>query len=371
MKALVTGGAGLIGSHIAEQLLERGDDVCILDNLQEPTHLPGVPPYIPEGAEFIKGDVRSKEDLHRSLQGVDLVFHQAAYGGFMPDISRYFHVNAVGTANIIELIRDYDYPVKKLVVASSQAIYGEGKYHCPEHGEIYPDMRPIEQLLRCDWEAHCPHCGLPLIPLPTDEARIEPKTAYAISKYSQEAIVLSLGEFYGLPVVGLRYSLTYGPRQSLTTPYTGICSIFSTRLLNHLPIIIYEDGQQMRDFIYVGDVAAANILVAERDEANYQVYNVGTGMGTSINQFVHTLGRVLGEPVTLQCENSFRPGEVRHLFADSTRLRALGWRPATSLEAGLARYVAWIKTKSDVRDYFTESERLMRQMQVVRESYAA
>jgi dTDP-L-rhamnose 4-epimerase len=366
MKALVTGGAGLIGSHLVDLLLENGYQVRILDNLQRPTHLNGPPPWIPPSAEFMLGDVRSKKDLYKALEGAELVFHQAAYGGFMPDISHYFHVNSVGTAMLLELIRDNGFPVRKVVVASSQAIYGEGKYQCVQEGVVYPENRATEQMARGEWEVKCPVCQREMAPLPTDECRINPKTAYAISKYSQEAIALSLGQFYGIPTVALRYAVTYGPRQSIFNPYTGICSIFSTRILNDKAPIVYEDGNQTRDFVYVRDVAAANLLVAEKEEANYQVFNVGTGKATSVLDFIALLAKIYGRDVVPDIDGSFRPGEVRHLFTDNSKIRSLGWEPQTSLEDGLGAYREWIETQGEIAEYFSQAEKLMREMKVVK-----
>lgn len=370
-KALVTGGAGLIGSHIVDQLLARGDEVRILDNLSKPTHLLGKPDWVPAQAEFILGDVRHRRDWEQALKGVDLVFHQAAAGGFMPEVATYFHTNAVGTALLFEVIRDMPRPPRKIVVASSQAVYGEGKYFCDTcQAPRYPAPRLDDQLIEGHWEMACPVCGHDMRPIPTDEARVDPRTPYAMSKYAQEMIAIHVGRAFGIPTVALRYSVTYGPRQSIFNPYTGVCSIFSTRLLNDLPPVVYEDGQQTRDFVYVEDVARANLLVADRDEANYQVYNVGTGRPTSVLRFIQLLADLYGKPATTIRRGEFRPGEVRHLFADTSRIRALGWAPTVPLEEGLRRYAAWITRQKDIREYFSEAEALMKRTQVVRQSRA-
>ncbi len=368
-KALVTGGAGLIGSHIVDQLIARGDEVRILDNLSKPTHLLGMPDWVPAQAEFILGDVRNRHDWERALDGVDLVFHQAAAGGFMPEVATYFHTNAVGTALLFEVIRDRPRPPRKVIVASSQAVYGEGKYFCDTcQAARYPAPRLDDQLIEGRWEMACPLCGHNMRPIPTDEARVDPRTPYAMSKYAQEMIALHVGRAFGIPTVALRYSVTYGPRQSIFNPYTGVCSIFSTRLLNDLAPVVYEDGQQTRDFVYVEDVARANLLVADRDEANYQVYNVGTGRPTSVLRFIQLLADLYGKPATTIQRGEFRPGEVRHLFADTSRIRALGWAPSVPLEEGLRRYAAWITRQKDIREYFSEAEALMKRTQVVRQS---
>ena len=370
MKALVTGGAGLIGSHIVDLLIENDHEVRILDNLAKPTHLQGKPAWINPQAEFMVGDVRERADLDRALQSVDWVFHQAADGGFTDAISHYFTNNAMPTAVLYELIRD-KHPVKKVVTASSQAVYGEGKYACPEHGAQYPVPRSIEQMRARDWEQVCPAdvngnpCGLPMEGIPINESHINPLLPYAMSKYMNEILALNLGKLYAIPTVALRYSLTYGPRQSLFNPYTGITSIFSTRILNDKSPVVYEDGQQTRDFIFVEDVARANLLVAEREEADYQVYNVGTGIATPVLDFAQTLARVYGRGVQPELRSEFRPGDFRHLSTDATRLRELGWVPQVALNDGLRRYADWIQSYTTIEEYFSEVEHLLKSTNVV------
>lgn len=367
MRALVTGGAGLIGSHIVDLLLEKGHQVRILDNLAQPTHLKGRPDWVPETVEFIQGDVREREDLEQALDGVDWVFHQAADGGFTSAISHYFTNNSLPTAVLYELIRDR-YPVKKVIVASSQAVYPEGKYLCPKHGPCYPSRRSEEQLYRRDWELHCPQCGQEMSGLPIDESHVDPPMPYGLSKYWNEMLAINLGKLYGIPTVALRYSLTYGPRQSLFNPYTGICSIFSTRILNNRPPVVYEDGCQTRDFTFVEDVARANLLVAEKEEANYQVFNVGTGIGTTVLDFIQLLGKVYGREVQPELRGEFRPGDTRHLTTDASRLRALGWQPQVSVEQGLQRYAEWILRYGSIEEYFSAAEQQLKNTHVVVQS---
>lgn len=367
MKALVTGGAGLIGSHIVDLLIEKGHQARILDNLARPTHLHGKPAWVNPQAEFMEGDVRSREDLDRALEGVDWVFHQAADGGFTSAISHYFTNNALPTAVLYELIRD-KHPVKKVVTASSQAVYGEGKYRCTQHGDCYPLPRTVEQMSRRDWEMHCPVCRAEMQGIPIDESHVNPLLPYAMSKYMNEILALNLGKLYGIPTTALRYSLTYGPRQSLFNPYTGITSIFSTRILTGKPPVVYEDGRQTRDFVFVEDVARANLLVAEAKEADFLVYNVGTGVATTVLDFVSTLGRVYEREVQAALRGEFRPGDFRHLSTDATRLQTLGWKPQVSLEEGLRRYAAWIRSFSSIEEYFTEAERILRETRVVMQS---
>jgi dTDP-L-rhamnose 4-epimerase len=368
MKALVTGGAGLIGSHVADLLLQKGYEVKILDNLDSSVHLGKKPDWIPEEAEFIEGEILNEKDLDRAIRGVNIIFHQAAFGGFTSEIARYFQVNTVGTGLIMQLVASGKYPVEKMVVASSQAVYGEGMYKCAEHEKVHPGLRPLKQLIKQDWEVHCPQCGRPMTAMAIEENDIDPKTPYAMSKFTEEEIVMKIGATHDIPAVALRYSVTYGPRQSIYNPYTGICSIFSTRILNDLPPVIYEDGNQTRDFIYVGDVARANLLVAEKEEANFKVFNVGTGKATSVMDFVGLIAGAYGKKLQTELRGNFRPGDVRHLFADNSKLCRLGWKPQVTLADGIALYAEWIQSQGRVKDYFSEAEILMKQMKVVRES---
>jgi dTDP-L-rhamnose 4-epimerase len=341
--------------------------VRILDSLARPTHLKGIPNWIPPEADFMLGDVRNREDLDQALQDVDWVFHQAADGGFTSAISHYFTNNSLPTAVLYELIRD-KHAVRKVVVASSQAVLGEGRYACPEHGAFAPRPRPVEQLAVRDWEHHCPECGAAMPGIPNDESQVDPFLPYAMSKYWNEMLALNLGKLYQVPTVALRYSLTYGPRQSLFNPYTGICSIFSTRILTGKRPVVYEDGNQTRDFLFVEDVARANLLVAENDEAKYQAFNVGTGIGTSVLDFIACLAKVYGCEVKPELRGEFRPGDVRHLVTDASRLRALGWKPQVLLEEGLLRYAKWIQSYTSVEEYFSEAELLLKNTRVVMQS---
>jgi dTDP-L-rhamnose 4-epimerase len=366
MKTLVTGGAGLIGSHIVDVLLERGHDVRILDNLEPTTHLEGKPDWIPAQAEFIEGDMRSEAALRRALDGIDLVFHEAAYGGFAPEISKMTDVNALGTTLMFEVIKKNKLSVSKVVTASSQAVYGEGLYACPQHGEFHPALRPVERLRRGQWEVPCPQCGIDSQPRPVRENIDADVTGvYSISKYFEERLTLAMGRELGIGAVALRYGLTYGPRQSLFNPYTGICSIFSTRLLNDLPPIVYEDGRQTRDFIFVRDVAEANVLVAMDDRANGQVFNVGTGKATTVAEFARKLASAYGKKIEPETPGSYRPIDLRHLFTDPSKLQQLGFKAKHSLDEGIEQYVAWISARKRPREYFTQAEKHLQEMRIV------
>jgi dTDP-L-rhamnose 4-epimerase len=366
MRALVTGGAGLIGSHIVDRLLARGCEVRIVDSLERPCHMRGLPPWVPREAEFIKGDVVDRALMARALQGVDVVFHQAAHQGLLPDFSRFFAVNAAGTSLIYELIVENRLPVRKVIFASSQGVYGEGAYRCPEHGLLFPEPRPLSQLERGQWEHACPRCGAPLSPEATGEEHAAPGNIYAQSKLAAERAALHLGRVYDVPTVVLRYCITQGPRQSLTNAYSGVCSIFAMRLVNGQSPIVYEDGLQTRDYAYVGDVADANLFVMDCWQADHGVFNVGTGQATTVLEFLGALGRALGRPADPLAPGAFRLGDVRHFRPDVSRLAALGWRATTPLEDTLRRYVHWLEEQGEVVDRFAEAEASMRRRGVVR-----
>lgn len=370
--ALVTGGAGLIGSHIVDAALAEGWRVRILDNLERQTHRAGKPDWVPAEAEFVSGDVRRRRDWEVALDGVQAVFHQAAYGGYMPEIAKFMHVNSVGTALMLETIRDRALPVKKVVVASSQAVYLEGAYACTEHGRFYGRPRSIAQLERRDFGMHCPRCGTVACPVPTDEeAPTGGANTYAISKADQERLVMSWSAATGIPAVALRYSCTYGPRQSIFNPYTGVIAIFCTRLLNDRPPVVYEDGRQSRDLVFVEDVARANLIAASDSRADGQIMNVGTGNAAEIGELAKLLAGRLGKDLLPEIPGSYRPGEMRALVSDTTKLRALGWQPRVDLETGIDRYLAWIANRGNVKEYFAAAERKLKQRRIVQQSQAA
>ena len=358
MRALVTGGAGFIGSHVVDLLLQSGYSVRIFDNLELPTHAAGVPKYLSPAADFIRGDMRDLDAISGALQQVDVVVHLAATGGFTPRIAEYVAVNALGTANMLEVIRGHGLPVRKMVVASSIAVYGEGKYCCAQHGESCPPLRPISQMVKGEWEPACPTCNQPLQPaLTCEETRVDPASPYAISKYATERLALNFGRETGIPIVALRYYVTYGPRQSAHNPYTGVCTIFSSRLLHGQPIVLYEDGQQTRDFIFVQDVAYATKMVLEDSRADFSVLNVGTGEAISIRRLAELLGECLDIKPRFDIPRRFRPAEVRHMVADISKLKQLGFQPQWSLQDGLREYVRWLREQAPPPESFGTAER--------------
>jgi len=365
-RALVTGGAGLIGSHIVDLLVQEGWRVRILDNLEPQTHRKGKPEWIHPAAEFRQGSVQDYETMHSALTDIDIVFHEAAYGGYMPEMAKYVLVNSFGTAQMLEIIRDHKLPIQKVVVASSQAVYSEGAAHCEIHGHVVPLLRPTEQLRAGDFQVRCPHCGRPSVSIPTPEATPGGgETVYALTKVDQERLVLLWGKQTGIPTVALRYSCTYGPRQSLFNPYTGVIAIFCTRLLNGQPPIMYEDGDQTRDLCFVEDIARANLLVAITDELNGLPVNVGSGRAASVRDLAGIIAQQLGVFIEPLARGEFRPGEIRSLISDITRIRSIGYEPRVRLEEGIARYIAWIKTQGAVEDYFAKAETGLREKGIV------
>ncbi|GFP32068.1 dTDP-L-rhamnose 4-epimerase, partial [Candidatus Hakubella thermalkaliphila] len=298
-KVLVTGGAGFIGSFIVDELVRRGYEVRIFDNLEPQVHPGGNPPdYLNREAEFVHGDVRDYDALRKAIEGVRVIFHQAAtvgVGQSMYEISRYVQVNTLGTANLCDILANQKHQVEKVLVAASMSSYGEGTYSCKECGEVSPLLRPSEQMAQGDWEVHCPHCDSILKPVPTRETKkLEVNSIYAITKRDQEDMVLGVGRVYHIPPVALRYFNVYGPRQSLSNPYTGVVAIFMSRIKNNHRPIIFEDGEQSRDFVSVHDIVQANMLAMEKEEANYQVFNVGTGRPITIKQIAQVLAELYG-----------------------------------------------------------------------------
>jgi len=367
MKVLITGGAGFIGSHTADLLLERGYEVRILDGLEPPVHPRRERPlYLPREAEFIEGDIRDKFAWEKALEGVEAVIHLAAYQDYLPDFGKFAMVNDGGTALLYEVIVERRLPVKKIVLGSSQAVYGESKYECPRDGVQYPPPRSLEQLKKGEWEVKCPICSGEMRPLPADESQVNPHNQYAVSKYAQELYALTLGRRYDIPTVVLRYGIVQGPRQSFHNAYSGILRIFTLRLLNDLPPVIYEDGLQLRDYVYVGDVAQANLMALEREDMDFEVYNVAGGRPITVLEYAELLTKVIGKTQEPLIPGEFRYGDVRHIFSDISKIKALDWEPQTPLEQIMRKYVEWASMQPDARDFYQEAEKVMKERQVLR-----
>lgn len=368
MKILVTGGAGFIGSHTVDLLLARGHAVRVLDALTPPVHRDGqAPAYLPREVEFIHGDVRDQAAWERALAGVEAVFHFAAYQDYLPDFSKFFHVNAAGTALLYEVAVAQRQPLRKIVVASSQAVYGEGRYTCPRDGDQFPGPRSEAQLQAHEWEPRCPRCGETMTAAWTAEpAPANGHNAYAMSKHATEVLALNLGRRYGLPTVAMRYSITQGARQSYRNAYSGAMRIFAMQALAGQPLTVYEDGQQLRDFVYVGDIARANLLVLEDERANGQAFNAGGGRAVSVLDFARAVAQRAGQAGEPRVTGEYRFGDTRHILSDVARLKALGWAPQGTLDGNIDEYLAWAGAQPDFRNYADEARAHMRSVGTVR-----
>lgn len=346
---LITGGAGFVGSHLADGLLEAGHSVRVLDDLAPQVHPSGPPDYLDRRVELIKGDVRDPNRLREVLSGIDVVFHFAAtvgVGQSMYEIGRYVSVNTLGTAELLQAILDAQAAVQKIVVASSMSIYGEGRYHCRKCGrDAAPSLRTIAQLKAGLWELHCGDCGGTLRPVPTDESKpSQLNSVYALSKRDQEELCLIFGRTYGLPVTALRFFNIYGTRQALSNPYTGVAAVFASRMLNGVPPIIFEDGEQMRDFVHVKDVARACMLAMARPQSDGRVINIGSGTPISIRSVARVLAESLGIEAEPIISKKYRAGDVRHCYADISRAcDLLGYVPKVTHQEGFLELAEWLR----------------------------
>jgi dTDP-L-rhamnose 4-epimerase len=347
-KILVTGGAGFIGSHVADELLTHGYTVRVLDNLCSQVHGDDAkwPSYLHPDIERIAGDVQNPEIVSKALQGVDAVFHFAAMVGVgqsMYEIRKYAAVNNLGTAVLLESL--IEHPVERLIIASSMSIYGEGLYKTQSGESVSARERGLDQLRKADWELRSAD-GQALTPSPTPETKTPSlASVYALSKYDQETMCLMLGGAYEIPAVALRFFNVYGPRQALSNPYTGVLAIFASRLLNRRPPLIFEDGRQRRDFVNVYDVVEACRLALEKPQAVGQVFNVGSGANYTVREIAERVACVLGEDdIRPQITNRYRRGDIRHCFADISKAReVLGYQPRVSLEEGLTDIASWLE----------------------------
>jgi len=364
-RVLISGGAGFIGSNLGRHLLSRGYRVTVLDNFSSQIHDGPAGPTPDDSVAVIRGDVRRIEDWRRALVDQDIVVHFAAETGTgqsMYQIERYMNVNVVGTANLLEILANESHGVRKMLVASSRAIYGEGKYQCDEHGQVYPLPRAQAQMLAGDFAVKCPECNHDVSLLPTDEAsKLHPSSVYGISKHCQEQLFMTVGSSLGIPAVALRYQNVYGPGQSLVNPYTGILAIFSTRIRNGASISIFEDGRESRDFLYIDDAVEATRLAIESDAANHQVFNVGTGIRTDVLTVAQLLRSALHGDSPIEVGGNFRLGDIRDNFADISRIRSfLGFEPKIPFEQGVRRFCDWVTAQPLAADKFDRSIEEMR-----------
>jgi dTDP-L-rhamnose 4-epimerase len=365
MRVLISGGAGFIGSNLALKLLDKGYEVLLLDNLSRQIH--GNDPeesytynLIKNKCELIVGDVTNFEDWKNALEGIDIVVHLAAETGTgqsMYEINKYVDVNIGGTARLMQVIANEKNQVKKVVVAASRAVYGEGKFHCNEHGVVYPVSREDKYMSRGDFEVKCPICNQNVDMLPTDEdSKLHPTSVYGHTKQSQEELCMIVGKSINLPVVAFRFQNVYGPGQSLKNPYTGILSIFSTRIKNGNDLNIFEDGLETRDFVYIDDVTDAIILGIESDKANFQSFNVGSGENTDVLAVANTLKEKYVSNININVSGNYRLGDIRHNLGDLTKIRALlGYEPKVKFFDGISNFIDWVEKQNVENDNYEAS----------------
>jgi dTDP-L-rhamnose 4-epimerase len=362
---LITGGAGFIGSNLALKLLDRGYSVTVLDNLSPQIH--GNDPNqstlyqsIKDRVNFIKGDITNRADLAKALEHQNVVVHLAAETGTgqsMYEIEKYTLVNIQGTSLLLDMLANQKNEIEKIVLSSSRAVYGEGKYLCTEHGVVYPLSRTNNDMSNGDFEVKCPVCGITVQSLPTDENSLQhPTSIYGITKHVQEQLIVTTGKALNIPTVVFRYQNVYGPGQSLSNPYTGILSIFSTRAKGGKDINIFEDGKESRDFVYIDDVTDATVLGIESERADYQVFNVGSGNPVDILTVVNTLFDKYGIKVPFSVSGNYRVGDIRNNYADLKKIRELlGFRPQVAFDEGIANFVNWVNGQEVMEDRYEKS----------------
>ncbi len=362
MEILVTGGAGFIGSHTIDLLLEKGYGITVLDNLESQVHQKKKPEYLNESVKFVFGDIANKDVWKKVLSNVDAVIHLASMVGVgqsMYQPVRYLTTNTIGTANMFEVLledKEIRKKVQKIIVASSKSIYGEGSYQCNNHGHVYPNPRAAEQLTEKDWEIHCQFCGEYAKSIAiTEEKPVQNLSIYALSKYDTERIAINFGNAFDIPVTAFRYFNIYGPRQSLSNPYTGVAAIFLSRIKNNNPPVIFEDGNQTRDFIYIDDIVNVNYEALEKSDGTC-VFNIGAGEPTSILEIAKLLIELTNSGVEPSVTQKFRPGDNRHDFSDISKAKKkLGFKPRWKIRDGFKKLVEWSYTQ-DAMDKFKEAE---------------
>ncbi|MBY0412557.1 MAG: NAD-dependent epimerase/dehydratase family protein [Bdellovibrionales bacterium] len=362
---LITGGAGFIGSRLSLELLKRGHQVVVLDNLSKQIH--GENPEsstlyqsIQGKVKFIQGSVCDRETVENALKDIDTVVHYAAETGTgqsMYAIEHYTDVNVAGTALLLDVIANNPNKVKKIIVASSRAIYGEGAYTCSSHGTVYPEARSADYMIKGDFEVHCPLCNSVAMMIPTTEdSMVKPASIYGITKYNQEQMFLVVGKALGLTAIAYRYQNVYGAGQSLVNPYTGILSIFSTRIRNGNDVSIFEDGLESRDFVHVDDVVNATVLGIEHKNVIQSVFNVGSGKAINVHDLAQKLRELLNSDVAIKVTSNFRVGDIRHNLADLTKInKVLGYTPKITFDVGLKSFVDWVKTEAVGKDTYEAS----------------
>ncbi len=353
-KILITGGAGFIGSHLVDELITlKNHEITVLDSLEEQVHgkTKKPPTFLNDECNFICGSILDYSLMKELLKNHEIVYHLAAMVGVgqsMYEIKKYTDTNIQGTANLLNILANEDHSVEKLIIASSNTIYGEGKSSCPNCGIIYPKLRNETQLLQKQWDLTCPTCGSVLKPEFTDESTpFNPSSVYALSKQVQEQMSLLIGKTYGINTTILRFFLVYGSRQSLSNPYTGVCAIFASRLLNNKPPIVFEDGLQTRDFVHVKDICQGLILAMEKEPARGQIFNLGSGISITIKKVAEIMTKKINPKLSPIYNQNYRIGDIRHCVADISKAKkVLGYKPLYSFEKGVNDLIEWVQDQA-------------------------
>lgn len=367
MLALVTGGAGFIGSHTVDALIDNGLEVLVIDNLQKPVHLKGEPKYLNPKANYIWGDITNKKLLKKKLKNVEIIFHFAAYQDYLPNFSKFFSVNSVSTALLYEIVVENKIPIKKFIVASSQFVNGEGIYKDKNGNLVKPYRRSNFQLENKQWD-FIDDRNNKLSWQWTPETYSNPPNQYAISKFSQEQMAINFGERYNIPTVALRYSIVQGARQSFYNSYSGACRIFSLHYFFDKAPIVFEDGRMKRDFVNIKDVVDANILVLKKDKANGKVFNVGGGEAISIIDFAVKISEIYNrKDLKPKIPGLYRFGDTRHACSDISKIkRILGWTPKYNIENSIYEYKDYLESQGDIEDILNYTEKNMKKLNVIR-----
>lgn len=363
-RILVTGGAGFIGSHLVDRLIFQGYRVRVLDNLTHQVHQGKLPNYLNEKAEFLKGDLTNQRDIERAIDSIDAIYHQAAVVGVgqsMYKIKHYTKNNTMGTAILLDHLANSKHRVKRIIIASSMSSYGEGLYKCKTCGKIRPPLRMDQQMSKKNWELHCQNCNRILTPIRIPETEnFKCNSIYAVTKQSQEDMMMIFGKAYEIPITSLRYFNVYGPRQSLSNPYTGVAAIFLSRLRNNKQPVVYEDGLQTRDFISVYDIVNANTACLENEKSFGKVFNLGTGNPITIKALAEILADILSKKIAPKITQEFRSGDVRHCIADIELIKnTLNWQPKWSFEQGLKDLIKWGE-KIKAKDLFSQASKKLK-----------
>lgn len=373
-KILIIGGAGFIGSHLVDNLLQRGHEITVYDILESQVHgdLFEPPKYLARDIKFIQQDIRNITKLSAALEDIEVVINLAAMVGVgqsMYQINKYVDVNILGNAKLLDLLVNEKNDVSKLIIASSMSTYGEGAYKCSNCGEISPNLREIRQLEKKDWELNCPNCDQKIEPIPTREDKPQDCTSiYALTKKEQEKMCLLIGDTYGINTTALRLFNVYGSRQALSNPYTGVCAIFSSRLLNNNPPIIYEDGNQTRDFVHVKDICQSFILAMEKKNSIGEIFNVGGGKPISIKYIAEILSKYINPDIKPTITNKYRYGDIRHCFADISKISTdLGYKPTIKFEEGIKELIEWVKTqRGKVKDKYSAANNELKEKGLIK-----